>query len=226
MVALTSDERDWLVKHGAAVNRIHIIGLGPLSDPHASPALARKVLESADRIVLFLGQLYEYKGFRAVIDAARHMKSRRDVRFVFAGPDVRGNAKIFATAPPNVTYLSAVDDGLRDSLLKACTVLCVPSSRESFGAVVVEAWACRKPVIGGPAAATRELVDEGLNGWTVPQDGRAIARRLEQLLDDEDMCARIGYRGWQKVQTSYSWQGIAEAHLDLYAGLTAAGPPA
>src|SRR5439155_22516094 len=107
------------------------------------------------RIVLFLGQRHDYKGFRRRLAAARLLASRQDSRFVFAGPDVRGHARAFANAPANVRYLASVDDRVRDSLLRACEVLCVPSSRESFGGALLDAWACGKPVIGGPAPAVK-----------------------------------------------------------------------
>ncbi len=215
VIALTEAERRWLISQGAHADRTHVIGLGPSNDPQASPDPARKLV-GAGKIVLFLGQLHRYKGFESLIEAARAFAHRSDVCFVFAGPDVRGQARAFKTAPGNVRYLSRVDQAMRDSLLQASTVLCVPSSRESFGAVLVEAWSCGKPVIGGPAAATRGLVDQGVDGWTVPQDGRAIAALLTRLLDDEALCRRVGEAGRAKVAAQFSWPAIAERHLEIY----------
>jgi glycosyltransferase involved in cell wall biosynthesis len=108
---------------------------------------------------------------------------------------------------------------MRDSLLRACTVLCVPSSRESFGAVLVEAWSCGKPVIGGPAAATRELIDEGVDGWTVPQDPGAIAGALKRVLGDEALAQRVGAAGRAQVAARFSWPAIAQRHLEIYHAL-------
>jgi glycosyltransferase involved in cell wall biosynthesis len=215
LIGLTESEATWLIGHGAPANRTHVIGLGPTNDPAASAEPARALVGSG-KIVLFLGQLHIYKGFRAVIEAARALQIRSDIRFVFAGPDVRNHAQIFASAPPNVIYLSQVDQGLRDSLLQACTVLCVPSSRESFGAVLVEAWACGKPVVGGPAPATRELINEGVDGWTVGQDPRAISTLLSRILDDEEWCHRAGAAGREKVAAKYSWSAVARRHLAIY----------
>lgn len=215
VIALTNAERSSLIGHGAPADRTHVIGLGPSNDPHASPDEAGELV-GAGKIVLFLGQLHRYKGFEALIAAARVLENRRDVRFVFAGPDVRGHARAFSTAPANVQYLSRVDQSMRDSLLQACTLLCVPSSRESFGAVLVEAWSCGKPVIGGPAAATRELIDEGVDGWTVAQHGRAIAATLTRLLDDDALCRRAGEAGRAKVAARFSWPAIARRYLEIY----------
>jgi glycosyltransferase involved in cell wall biosynthesis len=218
VIALSRVEADWLIKNGAPASRVSVIGGGPLSDPNATPYPARKVV-GAGQIVLFLGQLHEYKGYKTLLQVARMLESRRDVRFVFAGPDVRGHAAIVQNAGKNVTYLSAVDDAMRDSLLQASTVLCVPSSRESFGLVLLEAWNCGKPVIGGPAQPTRELIDDGVDGWSVPQDARVLAERLSALLDDPALAERMGANGKRKVLQRFSWPVIADAHLAVYSRL-------
>jgi glycosyltransferase involved in cell wall biosynthesis len=143
---------------------------------------------------------------------------------VFAGPDVRGNAAAFAGARPNVTWMGVVSQDLRDSLLSACDVLCVPSSRESFGGVLVEAWSCGKPVVGGPAAATRELIDDGVDGFVVPQQPDLIAERLKQLLDNPARAGDMGGRGKEKVERRFSWEAISRTHMAIYERLTAAAP--
>jgi glycosyltransferase involved in cell wall biosynthesis len=215
LVAMTRVEAEWLVAHGAPKDAIRVIPIGPMNDPDASEEPARRLLGDR-RIVLFLGQLHEYKGYRALLTAAARFADRRDVLFVFAGPDLRGHARIFRDAPPNVRYLAEVDDTMRNALLQACTLLCVPSSRESFGLVAIEAWACGKPVIGGPAPATRELIDQGADGWVVAQDPGAIEARLRTLLDDPTLARQMGARGRAKVQQRFSWPSIATAYLRLY----------
>ena len=215
VIALTDVEARWLISQGAHPERTHVIGIGPSNDPSASPEPARQRVGN-QKIVLFLGQLHRYKGFRELLSAAHAFVGRADIRFVFAGPDIRGHARAFLDAPANVIYLGDVPTALRDSLLQACTVLCVPSSRESFGAVLVEAWTCGKPVIGGPAAATEVLVDDGRDGLIVPQKPAAIAAALARLVDDEALCRRLGAAGRQKVAQRYSWKTIADRHLEIY----------
>jgi glycosyltransferase involved in cell wall biosynthesis len=215
VIALTEGEAAWLERQGAPRQRLHVIGLGPQNDPDASPDLAFEALGGKRRFVLFLGQLHEYKGFRALLAAARRLQSR-DVLFVFAGPDVRNHARHIERAGANVRWLGAVDNALRDSLLTASAVVCVPSSRESFGSIAVEAWASGKPVVGGPAAATRELIEDGVDGWAAAQDPVAIAERIAQLLDDEKLARDMGCRGKEKVARRFTWESVAKAHLDVY----------
>jgi glycosyltransferase involved in cell wall biosynthesis len=215
LVAMTHTEADWLQAQGAPSDRLRVIPIGPMNDPAASAEPARQLLGNR-RIVLFLGQLHEYKGYRELLAAAARFGDQRDLLFVFAGPDLRGHARIFSRAPANVRYLPSVDDAMRNALLQACTVLCVPSSRESFGLVSIEAWNCGKPVIGGPAAATRELIDDGVDGFVVPQEPATIEARLRTLLDNPDRAREMGAQGRAKVQARFAWPAIAAAYVGLY----------
>ena len=122
----------------------------------------------------------------------------------------------FAAAGPNVTYLKTVSDEVRNALFGACTVVCVPSLRESFGGALVDGWACGKPVIGGLAPAARELVQDGVDGFLVPQDPAVIADRLRRLLDDPAAARQMGQIGRRKVESRYAWSVVAEAHLRIY----------
>jgi glycosyltransferase involved in cell wall biosynthesis len=219
VIALTQGEADWLAAHGADRSRLHVIGLGPQNDPSAPPELARQKVQSDAKIVLFIGQLHAYKGFPALLDAAGLLAARSDTLFVFVGPDVRGNSKAFTGRGSNVRWLGPVSQEMRDSLLSACSVMCVPSSRESFGSVIVEAWECAKPVIGGPAEATSELIADGVDGFVVPQDPKVIADRLSRILDDPSLAATMGAKGKEKVRQKYSWDAIASAHVDVYRSL-------
>lgn len=223
LIALTQREAKWLASQGARPERVHVIGIGPMNDATASPDAAFSALGGRRKIVLFVGQLHAYKGFRAVLGAAQRLRGRSDLAFVFAGPDVRGHAHELQEAGSNVRWLGAVDDALRDSLLTACTLLCVPSSRESFGGVIVEAWWAGKPVIAGPAPAIGELVENGVDGFVVPQDPAAIADRIETLLNDEQNAFDMGCRGRAKVGEQYTWAQIASRHLSVYEQVAAEG---
>ena len=214
LIALTEGERSWLIGKGASPDRVHVIGLGPQNDPKVPPAAGRELAGNRP-FVLFLGQLHGYKGYTALLGAAR-LLADLDVSILFAGPDVRGHSRQLRAAPPNVRFLGTVSQPERDSLLAACSVLCVPSARESFGSVVVEAWAAGRPVVGGPADATRELIEEGVDGFTVRQRPAEVASRLRRLLEDPGLADRMGEAGRLKVRMRFQWPALARAHLEVY----------
>jgi glycosyltransferase involved in cell wall biosynthesis len=92
----------------------------------------------------------------------------------------------------------------------------VPSARESFGSVVIEAWAAGRPVVGGPAEATRELIDDGVDGFTVAQRPAEVAAHLRQLLENPALADRMGEAGRRKVEDRFQWPALARAHIDVY----------
>jgi glycosyltransferase involved in cell wall biosynthesis len=85
------------------------------------------------------------------------------------------------------------------------------SESESFGIVIVEAWACGKAVIANRACpAFVELVDDGDNGFLCGSDDE-IATALERLLAQPDTAARLGEAGKAKAFARYTWERMAEA---------------
>jgi len=82
--------------------------------------------------------------------------------------------------------------------------------------VLVEGWASGKPVIGGMAAASGELIEDGVDGWRVPQDAATVADRIRRLLDAPELAAQMGLRGKEKVARQFTWEAVAKAHLEVY----------
>ncbi len=92
------------------------------------------------------------------------------------------------------------------SLLAAADILALPSRTESFGIVFLEAWLCRKPVIGARAGAIPDVVQHGKDGVLVEfGDVPGLADALRTLLTDPARAAQLGMQGYRKVQQCYTW---------------------
>ena len=86
--------------------------------------------------------------------------------------------------------------------------------REQFGRVIVEAMACRVPVIGSSCGAIPEVIgDAGL----IFSEGNApeLASALRKILADESLRERLAIAGLARVE-QYSWERVAEKTYDLY----------
>ena len=69
---------------------------------------------------------------------------------------------------------------------------------ELFGISLVEAMACGLPCIATDCTGPKELVDDGVNGFVIPQkDQRALNQKLEELILDPDLRKRLGERARQ-----------------------------
>ena len=93
------------------------------------------------------------------------------------------------------------------ALYQACEVMVLPSRREGFGLVFLEAMAFAKPVVGGAHGATPELVQDGITGFLVPHgDVEALTGILRRVLSDEALRFEMGRRGMERVQSRYLFE--------------------
>ena len=102
-------------------------------------------------------------------------------------------------------------------MMKAARVLVLPSVREGFGMVVLEANACGIPVITvrHPGNAAAELVVDEVNGWVVEPAAEALADAIRRAVGRPGDAARIAGH-----VRRYAWPAVvAEHHVAaLYAG--------
>jgi glycosyltransferase involved in cell wall biosynthesis len=163
------------------------------------PAPAR----AADPLVLFAGRLIPEKrvtlGVAAVVRAAERIEGLRGV-FYGDGPErvklreaiAEHGAEAIVSAP------GFVDAGLVDADMRRALCMLLPSRREGYGMVVVEASAHATPsiVVAGEDNAATELVQDGVNGVVVASaDPEAIADAIV-LVHEAGTKMRESTAGW------------------------------
>jgi lipopolysaccharide/colanic/teichoic acid biosynthesis glycosyltransferase/glycosyltransferase involved in cell wall biosynthesis len=99
-------------------------------------------------------------------------------------------------------------------------VLALPSHREGFPNVVLEAHAAGKPVIAARATGVADAVIDGVTGILVPvRDPEALAKGLELLLKDMDLAQAMGHAGQVRVRREFRRERVWEALAREYAQL-------
>ncbi|MBB4396204.1 glycosyltransferase involved in cell wall biosynthesis [Bradyrhizobium sp. ERR14] len=118
----------------------------------------------------------------------------------------------------NVSFLGRVSDVELSQVYQQASVFAMPSSKEGFGIVYLEAWLYSLPVICSTFGASKEIVSDGVDGFVVDhRDERQLAERLHQLLTDKMLAMELGRNGRNKVQTKYlnsSFRSNLEALLE------------
>jgi len=90
-----------------------------------------------------------------------------------------------------------------------------PTWREQFGHILIEAMACRVPVIGSNAGEIPHVVhDTGL--IFSQQNLQALLAQMQTLMQDEDLRKTLGERGFGRVQKLYTHQAIAKTTHDFW----------
>jgi glycosyltransferase involved in cell wall biosynthesis len=224
VLALTAAEGAELQSLGVRPERIHVIG-GGADAPLPADAGRFRARHGLDRpIVLYLGQLYRYKGvadLTAAVEAINAGGPRADV--VFLGPETPYSRDFFRRhRAPWLHVLGRVDDQTKWDAIEASAVVCLPSSQESFGRVYLEGWSKARPVIGCRIPAVSEVVADGETGLLVdPGAPDQLAAALRRLLDDPALAARLGERGRVDVRTRFTWRAVAARVESVYDGLLA-----
>lgn len=224
LIAMTSFERDWLIRQNLNGDRIHICPIGPLVSQEANPAEFRQQYQLGDNpLVLFIARQVPYKGYQQVCEAANKVWSEKpETRFVFLGPQTEASSSYFAQhSDRRLLNLGKVSLATKTSALAACDVLCVPSIQESLGAIYLEAWEHKKPVIAANIPAMHSVIDDGKDGLIVEQTAEAIASSLLQLLSDPIARKEMGDMGYAKVRNHYDWDVIAKRLQTIYQNLLA-----
>ena len=122
-----------------------------------------------------------------------------------------------------VRWLGALDAAGVARVVQGSHVFCLPSVRESGGAVLLEAMACARPVIGMDFGGPAEVVDASV-GWKVPMPDSAAAvaglvDALRQAHAQPDEAVRRGLQGRSRVLAHHTWAAKLAAAEALYAAL-------
>jgi len=98
-----------------------------------------------------------------------------------------------------------------------------PSYREPFGLSIAEAMAMRKPVVACSTGGVPEIITHGVDGLLVEERSeQAVASAMQSLLNDAELCRRIGNRARETVRERFSPRRQCAAAAERYASLVAA----
>jgi len=221
VLAHTNAERHELIRLGVREELIHVIwsaGDDPL--PGDAARFRAKFANPEDPLILFVGQMYQYKGVAELL-AAADMLHARGIRanLAFVGPHTPFSRRFFnRESRPWLRVLGPVSAQEKWDALQAATVVCLPSRNEAFGRIYVEAWSVGKPVIGGRIPAVADVVtDEGTGLLVTPGSAAELSQALERLLTNPALAAQLGAQGQREVQARFNWPqvvGRVEAAYD------------
>ena len=223
IVAISQKTRIDLIKRGKVRSeRIDVIPVGIDLERIAKIAPAR---ESTD--VLFAGRLIHEKRVDLLLNAIAVAKKEIPTitcAIIGDGPE-RGLLEDLAVklgVEENVSFTGFVDQDGLTAYMKASKVFVLPSIREGFGLVIVEANACGLPVISirHDMSAVRELVEDGVNGFLVNDiSSREIAEAITKLVTDEALRERLAENGFAMAK-KYGWSDISTKIIDTYKKLS------
>ncbi|WP_407117231.1 glycosyltransferase family 4 protein [Bradyrhizobium sp. LMG 9283] len=115
----------------------------------------------------------------------------------------------------NVAFLGRLSEAELSQAYERASVFAMPSSKEGFGIVYLEAWLRFLPVLCSSFGASKEVVSNGSDGFVVDhREPEAVANLLYELLTDSRLARRFGENGRAKVESKYLNNSF-RANLDV-----------
>jgi phosphatidylinositol alpha-1,6-mannosyltransferase len=136
-----------------------------------------------------------YKGIVTVLEAFSMLEDPT-AHYVIAG---RGNDSEFLqrvavrlNVADRVHFIGGISDGELAGLYRSCAAVVLPSGKEGFGIVYLEAMYFGAPVIAAQARGAVDVVQHESTGLLVPYgDAVALRQAMSRLLNDSILCDRI-----------------------------------
>jgi len=211
-----------VIADSAAMARLGLRVYGRASDAIVAHAWAGAIADepATGDDVLFVGRLEPRKGVDVLLAAWAAIRARHPARrlhLVGSDPTGWGGRMLARHGAAQIAVHGRIDDAELASLRRRCGIQAVPSRFESFGIVVLEAWAAGLAVVASPAGALAEVV--GTAGLIAPSgDAAALAGTLERLLGDVGLCRHLASAGRRRLLAAHAPATLATATLAAYAG--------
>ena len=225
IIAISKGVKKVLVEGGVDPRSIVVIPSGIDFSPYdkaVSSDYLRRELSFApdDYLVGIVAHLTDHKGHEYLIKATKILKEHSPkikVIIVGKGPlrmDLNRQARE-SRVEDIVFFLGFREDV--PQILSSLDVFVLSSYLEGMGSSILDAMACRLPVVATKVGGIPEVVLHGETGILVPpRNPQAIARAILKLYNNRNLASRLGQRGYQVVHKKFSSEAMAERIVRLY----------
>ena len=223
-------QRQFLIEEGIVTGDcLGVIGLGSIagvdikrfSCDHFSSndnMLMRQKLHIPDDspVLLFIGRITEDKGIRELMGAFSLIKKARVApHLILVGPFDEDSGVSTGISQDEIVNFPNVHlvgySSCPESYLAIADILCLPSYREGFGTVVIEAAAMSVPAIGTDIYGLSDAIVDGETGLIVPvRDVQGLLKAIEKLLENKQLRVQMGKTAKRRTQTDFDSKVISK----------------
>jgi glycosyltransferase involved in cell wall biosynthesis len=214
---LHSEEGDYLRDLGIDTRGFVIANGVTLSEIDREPIET----EYRDPYILFLGRLHHKKGLDYLAEAFVRISSEfPDIHLVVAGPD-DGASESFQSfirdqrLESRVHITGPIYGERKWAVLTGAKLFCLPSRQEGFSVAILEALACRTPVVISDQCHFPEVASANA-GRVVPLDPERIAAAFREILTDENIRIAMGDNARKLIEDHYTWDRIVRQTIVMY----------
>jgi glycosyltransferase involved in cell wall biosynthesis len=216
---------EFLISQGILARRkIAVLGAGSISgvdterfrpDPVTRrQARQRLGIKDSDLVFLFVGRIKRDKGIPELLAAFGALRREAPQCYLMlVGPDEDGLLPDQKDAHIHATGFS---DQV-ESHMVAADVICLPSHREGFGTVLIEAAACGIPAIASRIYGVTDAVIDDTTGLLHPSgDSEALKSAMLRMVLDTPLRLRLGEAALQRARRDFDSRQVTAAWVEFY----------
>ncbi|MDB5248670.1 MAG: glycosyltransferase family 4 protein [Segetibacter sp.] len=223
-LANTSFEIERLVKLGVRREKIMVLGAGVDMEPFLnvdseSVQQYRKELGiPGDGLLIgYIGRIEFTKNVLLVIKAFEKISTKFQNTYLLIAGSGNGYVSVIKeycsrlpqTVQSRIKWRVSFAVEEKPLIFHSLDILVLPSHNESFGLVFLEAWSCKKPVIGVDIGSVRHVITDGKDGLLMNiDDEESLSEKLGELIKDDALRTTMGKNGFEKVKEKYTWSKI------------------
>lgn len=201
--------KDYLVREYGLEERYTVVPTGTNLEPflHADGETLRKEKGWQDETVLIsVGRLAAEKNWETLLQAfAKVYPDHSNLRLVLIGDGpARESLQTLAAElgiAERVTFIGSVPFEEVAAYLKAADAFSFASVTETQGLVTIEAMAASLPVVAVDGSGTRDIVEDGKEGFLVENDSNALAKGIHELLSNPHQLKHFSHNALKKART-------------------------
>jgi N,N'-diacetylbacillosaminyl-diphospho-undecaprenol alpha-1,3-N-acetylgalactosaminyltransferase len=184
--------------------------------------IKRQLGLNGETIVVMISRLLWQKGVREFVEASEKMRNMK-VKFVLVGPIDKESPDYVPSKNISeweekglIQYLGDRKD-IREILFLSDIFVFPSYYREGIPKVLLEAGAMEKPIVAADNVGTREIVEDGINGFLVrPQKSQDLSESIVKLVENTDLRQRFGVASRQKILQQFDDKIVINKTTGIY----------
>jgi len=169
-------------------------------------------------VFLFVGRLKLEKGVIELIEAFSIVRKHNKNCFLWLVGKNEDQLSFSRSKMAGVSVIPFSD--CPEKYMSGSDVLCLPSYREGFGTVVIEAGACGIPTIGSDIYGLSDAIDNGVTGLLIPpRSVNDLARVMALLAYDSRFRKKLGVAAFNRSTNLFSQDVLTNELVGLYNNL-------
>tara|TARA_R110000868_G_scaffold153644_11_gene379193 strand:+ start:1537 stop:2682 length:1146 start_codon:yes stop_codon:yes gene_type:complete len=231
LLADSKSQADFLNKH-FKTNKVICLGegsFGGIDLEKFSPSIERTLMirdslgyQDDDFVILYLGRVTKDKGIHELISSFVDLnKKYPNLKLLLVGPyekkldPLDENVEAVMLSHPHIKTIDFTDEP--EKYFSACDVFCLPSYREGFGTVIIEAAAMSKASIGSDIYGISDAIIDNETGWLVkPRSVVELREKIRYTYLNRQELKQTGERALARARNSFDSGRVCDDLVEFY----------